>query len=57
MLDWKAGINGFKNYLQLERAMSENSIDAYTRDIGKFHQYLQMHNLSLNPTEIEEKQE
>jgi len=55
MLDWNSGINGFKHYLQLERAMSENSVDAYTRDIGKFHQYLQLQNLALNPTEIEEE--
>lgn len=55
MLDWTSGINGFKNYLQLERAMSENSVDAYSRDISKFHQYLQLHKLDLNPTEIEEK--
>jgi len=55
MLDWTSGINGFKHYLQLERAMSENSVDAYTRDIGKFHQYLQLQNLALNPTEIEEE--
>jgi len=55
MLDWDSGINGFKHYLQLERAMSENSVDAYTRDIGKFHQYLQLQNLALNPTEIEEE--
>jgi len=54
MLDWTSGINGFKNYLQLERAMSANSIDAYTRDIAKFHQYLQLKQLKLNPTEIQE---
>lgn len=55
MLDWTSGINGFKHYLQLERAMSANSVDAYTRDIGKFHQYLQIQNLEINPTEVEEK--
>ncbi len=54
MLDWTSGINGFKYYLQLERAMSENSIDAYTRDISKFHQFLQIRQLEINPTEVEE---
>ena len=55
MLDWASGINGFKNYLQLERGLSHNSIDAYTRDIAKFAQYLQIQNLELNPVQIEEE--
>ena len=55
MMDWNSSINGFKNYLQLERAMSVNSIDAYIRDIGKFYQYLQIQNLELNPIEVEEE--
>jgi integrase/recombinase XerD len=54
MLDWKSSINGFMHYLQLERAMSPNSIDAYIRDISKFHRYLQIRELELNPAEIEE---
>ena len=54
MLDWKSSINGFMHYLQLERAMSPNSIDAYIRDISKFHRYLQIRELELNPSEIEE---
>lgn len=54
-MDWTSAIKGFGHYLQLERAMSENSIDAYTRDIGKFYQYLQIQNLELNPLQIEEQ--
>lgn len=54
MLDWKSSINGFNHYLQLERAMSPNSVDAYIRDISKFHRYLQIQELEINPAEVEE---
>jgi len=54
MLDWKSSINGFNHYLQLERGMSPNSVDAYLRDISKFHRYLQIQELEINPAEVEE---
>ena len=44
-LDWKSSIQGFKNYLRLERSMSGNTIDAYLRDIHKFVEFLQIHEL------------
>lgn len=50
---WKAYKKGFKAYLQLEKSLSENSVDAYVRDIEKFTQFLIENNLELNPEEIE----
>ena len=38
-MDWNTTIKGFKAYLQLERSLSPNSIDAYLRDIKKLHQF------------------
>jgi len=38
-LDWRAAIKGFRAYLKLEKGLSENSIEAYTRDIDKLEQY------------------
>ncbi len=38
-MDWKSGINGFKNYLKLERSLSKHSIDAYARDVLKLANY------------------
>jgi integrase/recombinase XerD len=32
----------FKNYLKLERALTTNSIDAYTRDVTKLMEFLDM---------------
>jgi integrase/recombinase XerD len=38
---WDPYKKGFKAYLQLERSLSDNSVDAYMRDIEKFTQFLQ----------------
>lgn len=38
---WDAYKKGFKSYLQLERSLSDNSVEAYLRDIDKLTQYLQ----------------
>ena len=38
---WEPYKKGFKAWLQLERSLSDNSIEAYLRDIDKLTQYLQ----------------
>ena len=38
---WDPYKKGFKAYLQLERSLSDNSVEAYMRDIEKLTQYLQ----------------
>lgn len=38
-MDWKSGINGFKSFLLLERSLSKNSVESYTRDIEKLAQF------------------
>ncbi|MEN8226136.1 MAG: site-specific tyrosine recombinase XerD [Bacteroidota bacterium] len=35
-MNWNPYIKGFKAYLQLERSLSTNSVDAYLNDVGKF---------------------
>ena len=35
-MSWKTAINGYKNYLLLERSLSKNTIDGYIRDVNKF---------------------
>ena len=53
MSDWSSFIRGYKAYLQLERSLSENSVDAYVHDVNKFTQYLDYASLSLTPEKIE----
>jgi integrase/recombinase XerD len=50
---WDSFKKGFKMYLQLERSLSNHSIEAYLRDIDKLTQYLQLNNANKNPSEIE----
>ena len=52
-MDWKSSIAGFKAYLQLERSLSVNSIDAYLSDVNKLISYLELSNLHLSPEKIE----
>ncbi len=41
---WDAYKKGFKGYLQLEKSLSENSVEAYLRDITKLTDFLQLTN-------------
>jgi integrase/recombinase XerD len=50
---WEAYKKGFKAYLQLEKSLSENSVEAYVHDIEKFTQFLSVKNIEMNPKEIE----
>ena len=34
-MSWESSILGFKSYLQVERSLSVNSVDAYIRDVKK----------------------
>ena len=38
-MSWETSINGFKSYLQIERSLSDNTVQAYIRDVKKFANY------------------
>ncbi|MEC9208801.1 MAG: site-specific tyrosine recombinase XerD [Bacteroidota bacterium] len=38
-MSWERSIKDFKSYLQIERSLSDNSVQAYIRDIKKFASY------------------
>lgn len=52
---WEVYKKGFKAYLQLEKSLSDNSVEAYIRDIDKLTQYLQEVSSLKNPDAIELK--
>lgn len=54
-MNWKPEIKGFKSYLQLERSLSENSIEAYLRDIEKLVSYMDMQGLNIRPDKVEQQ--
>ena len=51
-MDWEVEIRNFKNYLKLERGLSDNSIEAYLRDIYKLSSYCQDHPDSIQIEKI-----
>jgi len=48
-LDWGSAIKGFQAYLKLEKGLSENSIEAYSRDIDKLQQFAYTRPNGLKP--------
>lgn len=50
---WQAYKKGFKAYLQLEKSLSDNSVDAYMRDVEKLTDYLRFTNNLKTPAEIQ----
>jgi integrase/recombinase XerD len=53
-MNWDILIKQFKQYLQLERALASNSIEAYLRDIVKLKEFLQISNSSVGPLAVKE---
>ncbi len=53
---WRTYKKGFKAFLQLEKSLSTNSIQAYLNDIDKFTGYLQLQHNMVSPQEVTLKQ-
>lgn len=49
---WDSSIKGFAAYLQLERSLSPNSVEAYLRDIQKLTSYLELQGKKAAPETI-----
>jgi integrase/recombinase XerD len=52
-MDWSSAIAGFISYMMLERSLSENTIDAYTRDISRLAEFCLATNPELSPLKIQ----
>lgn len=50
---WESYKNGYKAFLQLEKSLSDNSVEAYLRDLDKLTQYLLSQTASASPQDIE----
>lgn len=51
-MNWNAYIAGFKSFLKLEKSLSENSIEAYERDVEKLVQFLDINSYSIIPSQL-----
>jgi integrase/recombinase XerD len=49
---WEPYKKGFKAYLQLEKSLSKNSIEAYLNDVEKLTSYLILNSILKKPSEI-----
>jgi integrase/recombinase XerD len=54
-LTWQSYIKQFADYLKLERSLSDNSIQAYVRDVEKLDQFVTINYPKLNPLAISSK--
>ena len=49
---WDSYKKGFKAWLQLEKSLSDNSVESYLHDVEKLTQYLELQNSSVAPGDI-----
>jgi integrase/recombinase XerD len=54
-LNWHSYIKQFRDYLKLERSLSDNSIQAYVRDVEKLDQFIQLKYPALSPLVVSSK--
>ena len=52
-MKWESNIKEFQSFLKLEKSLSQNSIEAYVRDIIRFTQFLAYFNYDISPSDIE----
>lgn len=52
MMQWRTYIGSFRAFLQLEKSLSDNSIQAYIHDIEKLIQYLEITEQILSPNQV-----
>lgn len=48
---WRSFIDGFRSYLSLEKGLSSNTVEAYTRDVAKFADWLPTQTSATEVTE------
>ncbi|MEQ9218151.1 MAG: site-specific tyrosine recombinase XerD [Cyclobacteriaceae bacterium] len=51
-MSWDIYIKQFRNYLKLERSLSDNSIEAYSRDITKLKEFFEIKKKEISPLKV-----
>lgn len=54
-MNWELHVKHFKNYLKLERSLSDNTLEAYERDVLKLAQYFEMVGKKVSPLTLTTK--
>ncbi|MGB7842503.1 MAG: site-specific tyrosine recombinase XerD [Salinimicrobium sp.] len=55
-MTWDNALKDYRQYLRIERGLSENTISNYGMDVQKLMAYLQEHELKVSPNEISEEE-
>lgn len=55
-MTWSVCIKQFEEYLQLEKSLAGNSVEAYRRDIRKLHEFLDLKGYPTHPLDIKSEQ-
>lgn len=55
-MQWQRAIQGFKSYLQLERSLSANTVEAYVRDISQLQLFTAIDDKDSSPLLVQTEQ-
>ena len=54
-MNWKNAIRDYQLFLKIERGLSKNTIDSYSRDLVKLTNYLDQNDIKLSPITIDKE--
>ena len=52
-MNWQNAIKDYQMYLKIERGLSKNTIDSYSRDLKKLTLFLEENEISISPIAID----
>ena len=52
-MKWKNAIRDYQLYLKIERGLSKNTIESYTRDLEKLNLFLNNNEINSSPIDID----
>ena len=53
-MKWESAFKDYQLYLKIERGLSQNTVDSYSRDLKKLENYLKVNNIKLSPISIDD---
>jgi len=51
-MNWNRAITGFRSYLQLERSLSANTVEAYLRDVNHLREFISSEFGDISPVQV-----
>lgn len=52
-MDWQQALNDLRIHLKLERSLSDRTVEAYLRDVGKLRDFAEQHTVPIAPERME----